>query len=255
MRQADQIRETALDNFIRPARAAGHTEIIIRAGDLHTYMKLSNAMPAVCSALRSTKFQELAGVRLAGITGPAAGANVYFRFEMADEPAERGRAPYRRNSEETGPVAPQTAAVPAEIDFNDALVLVSCVKTKLHYPAPARLLYCSDLFSKIRRLLESRDARWYILSALYGLVRANTVIAPYELTLNTMGVKNRMAWAAKVLATLEPELPEYKRVIFFAGLRYREFLVEPIRRAGLQAEVPMAGLKFGEQLSWLSARR
>jgi len=111
---------------------------------------------------------------------------------------------------------------------------MSCVKSKLPHPAPARLLYCSDLFTKMRNLVEVQKAPWFVLSALHGLVPADQEIAPYALTSNTMGVEERRAWAARVFEALEPELKGHKRVVFFASQRYREFLVEPIQQAGLQ---------------------
>lgn len=255
MSQADQIRETALERYIRPARMAGQQEATIRAGDLHSLMKLSNAMPAVCSALRSGKFEELAGVRQVEVTGPAAGANVYFRFDLTGRVDEPELASPRRRAEVARPARAAAAPASGQVDLRDALVLVSCVKSKLPHPAPARLLYCSDLFTKVRRLVEAQNARWFVLSALHGLVPSDQEIAPYEHTLNTMGVEDRRAWAAKVYKALEPQQEGYRRVVFFAGQRYREFLIEPIQRAGLQVEVPMEGLALGEQLAWLSARQ
>jgi hypothetical protein len=69
MTQADRIRQFALDHLVRPARAAGRAEIIIRAGDIHSEMRLSNAMPAVCSAIGSKQFEELAHVTSVKHTG------------------------------------------------------------------------------------------------------------------------------------------------------------------------------------------
>jgi len=254
MSQADEIRQTAFEKYILPARTAGQKDVIIRAGDLHSVMRLSNAMPAVCSALRSSKFEQLADVTRLEVIGPANGANVYFRFGLA----EKG-AVVRAAASETRPQAsPRGRALspPAgSFDLSNAIVLVSCVKSKLPSPAPARILYCSDWFTKARRLVEGQEARWFVLSALYGLVPPRKEIAPYELTLNTMGVARRRSWADGVLQQLEPELDQCKRVIFFAGLRYREFLVGPLLKRGLQVNVPMQGLAQGEQLSWLGSHQ
>ncbi|GGE33590.1 hypothetical protein GCM10007276_08610 [Agaricicola taiwanensis] len=137
------------------------------------------------------------------------------------------------------------------MDLSDALVLVSCVKSKLSRTAPARELYCSAWFAKVRRLIESQNAHWFILSALHGLVKPDRNIAPYEETLNKFGVADRRKWAAHVYEALEPELGAYPRVVFFAGLRYREFLIGPVLSTGRQVDVPMEGLAQGEQLSWL----
>jgi hypothetical protein len=78
MTQADRISQFALDHYVAPARAAGRVEITIRAGDLHQAMGLSNPMPAVCSAIGSSKFNEPAQVTLVTRAGPAKSANVYF---------------------------------------------------------------------------------------------------------------------------------------------------------------------------------
>lgn len=250
MSQADWIRQIALESYILPARAAGQEQVVIRAGDLHSAMKLKNAMPAVCSALHSEKFESFAGVTKLDVSGPANGANVYFRFAVTPSLAAPARGALQRE-------APQHHTEKAELttlDLSGAVVLVSCVKSKLPKAAPARLLYCSDWFTKVRNVVEPQGVPWFVLSALHGLVPADKEIAPYELTLNTMGVADRRAWADSIYRTLVPELQGHKRVVFLAGLRYREFLVAHLERDGWEIEVPMEGLTIGQQLSWLSAR-
>ena len=76
MTQADRIREFVLQRRLVPARSAGRTEVTVRAGDVHRDMRLSSAMPAVCSALGGRKFEEYAKVRLRDRSGPENGANV-----------------------------------------------------------------------------------------------------------------------------------------------------------------------------------
>ena len=142
----------------------------------------------------------------------------------------------------------------ASLDLTDALVLVACVRRKLSEPAPARLLYRSEWFNKVRTLVETQKADWLILSALYGVVAPDTCIAPYEKTLNSAGVAERRAWAEKVRRQLAPSVIGRRRVVIFAGQRYREFLVPALLNDGYQVDVPMANLRIGEQLAWLAAR-
>lgn len=139
-------------------------------------------------------------------------------------------------------------------DLADALVLVSCVSQKLSEPAPARLLYRSEWFTKVRTLIEARKADWFILSALYGVVAPDTRIAPYEKTLNIAGVAERRAWAENVSRQLCPHLVGRRRIVIFAGQRYREFLMPALLRDGHEVDVPMANLRIGEQLAWLAER-
>ncbi|MEI2386163.1 DUF6884 domain-containing protein [Breoghania sp. JC706] len=142
----------------------------------------------------------------------------------------------------------------ASIDLTNALVLVSCVSQKLIRPAPARLLYRSDWFLKVRSLVESQEADWLILSALHGVVAPDVEIAPYEKTLNAAGVPERRAWAESTFRQLNSHLTGRRRIVMFAGLRYREFLVPALLADGYEVDVPMANLRIGEQLAWLGAR-
>lgn len=87
MTQADRIRQFVVDQFIAPARQQGRTEVVIRAGDVHQQMSLTNAMPAVCSAIGSSKFEHLAGVTKTGLRGPSNGANAYFTFNLSARPS------------------------------------------------------------------------------------------------------------------------------------------------------------------------
>jgi hypothetical protein len=64
----------------------------------------------------------------------------------------------------------------ARLDLTGAVVLVSCVKSKRSHRAPARLLYTSAWFQKVRDIVEASDARWFILSARYGLVAPDAEI-------------------------------------------------------------------------------
>jgi hypothetical protein len=84
------------------------------------------------------------------------------------------------------------------------------------------------------------------------LVAPNTEIAPYEYTLNTLRIAERRDWANKVLTRLLGEIADERRIVMFAGHRYREFLEEPLERRGLKVDAPMEHLRRGEQLAWLS---
>jgi hypothetical protein len=86
MTQADRIHDFVIDRYIAPARAEGRSEITVRAGDVHQAMGLANAMPAICSAIGSNKFQALARATLVKWIGPGNGANVYFHFRLTAGP-------------------------------------------------------------------------------------------------------------------------------------------------------------------------
>lgn len=135
----------------------------------------------------------------------------------------------------------------------DDLYLVSCVSKKINRRAPARDLYCSEWFRKARSYVEATGSPWLILSAKYHLVAPETVLDPYNTTLKNMAVNERRSWADEVLLQFDKTGRCVDRVIFLAGERYREFLLDGMKRRGVRVHVPMAGLGIGQQLAWLKA--
>ena len=137
----------------------------------------------------------------------------------------------------------------------ERLYLVSCVSKKLPHAAPARELYRSTWFVLARKLIERDGAPWYILSAKHGLVHPESVIAPYDQSLNAMRVADRREWAARLKFQMDESLPSAEEVTVFAGQRYREYLEDYLRHRFDSVTVPMRGLGIGKQLSWLKHGR
>jgi hypothetical protein len=114
---------------------------------------------------------------------------------------------------------------PGEPMISVRCYLVSCVSEKRNAPAEARDLYLSALFTKARAYVEQSGDPWFILSAEHGLVSPQDVVAPYDKTLNKMGISARRAWAEKVIDQMASRLPACEEIVVFAGARYREFLM------------------------------
>lgn len=133
--------------------------------------------------------------------------------------------------------------------------LVSCVAAKRAHAAPAADLYVSALFTKARAYVERSgpDARWFILSALHGLVDPRAVLDPYNVTLHGMRRAERLAWGAAVHARLRDATdPERDHLVLLAGRAYRDPLMERLLADGYRVSVPMEGLTIGRQLQWLA---
>ena len=134
--------------------------------------------------------------------------------------------------------------------------MVGCVKSKRAVPAPARDLYISPLFMGRRRYVESTCRRWFILSALHGLVTPDEVLAPYDATLLNATSARRRAWSKRVLAALDELRGPLQGLVFeiHAGKEYRDFgLVDGLRVRGAEVEVPAAGLGIGKQLTFYAS--
>ena len=128
--------------------------------------------------------------------------------------------------------------------------LVGCVKRKLETPAKAKDLYISALFRGRRGFVEASCDSWWILSAKHGLVDPEEVLAPYDLTLKSMGRAERREWAARTLAELVAIVrPQMGDVIeFHAGADYREYgLRTGLEAMGCQIEIPTEHLTMGQQ--------
>jgi hypothetical protein len=133
-----------------------------------------------------------------------------------------------------------------------SITIVACVSLKENQPNPAKDLYKSPWFKKARAYVEKQDWDWYIVSAKYGLLHTDKVIEPYELTLNNMKATERKQWSEKVFKEILQVFPEKGTVRFFAGKRYREYLVPLLQEVGYTVEIPLMGLGIGQQLAWLS---
>lgn len=132
------------------------------------------------------------------------------------------------------------------------IILISCVSMKLEKEAKAKDLYISPLFKMNYAYAQtlSPDAI-YILSAKYGLVDPEQIIAPYEQTLNTMKSGQVKDWALDVIDQMGGKVNfQNDEIIFLAGERYRKFLIPLCRNAS----VPLEGLGIGKQLGWLKKK-
>ncbi len=135
------------------------------------------------------------------------------------------------------------------------IYLISCVSKKLEEASVASSLYISPLFKKnleYARLLGGKDEDIFILSAKYGLVPLDTIIEPYNKTLNNMSNVEKKEWALDIMEDLKYvvglENMEDTTFVFLAGLNYRKFLVRDLP----SVIVPMEGLPIGKQLQFLT---
>lgn len=136
--------------------------------------------------------------------------------------------------------------------MNKTIYLVSCASEKQDFTCRADELYTSTLFTKSAAYAKKHADRWFILSAKYGLVFPEQIINPYDVTLRKKGVNEKKLWAGRVFEELQPYLSAKDTVVFLAGQPYRQYLIDKIREMGCRVEVPMEGLRIGEQLQWLS---
>ncbi|MFI3314054.1 MAG: hypothetical protein R3Y04_00115 [Rikenellaceae bacterium] len=132
------------------------------------------------------------------------------------------------------------------------IILIFCVSKKLDTPHPAEELYVSPLFKKALAYAKSLNLdRIFILSAEHGLLPLDRVIAPYNKTLNKIGVNDRRLWAQGVLNDLREECDlDNDHFTVLAGMKYREFIFAKLKHC----DVPMERMSIGRQLSFLTPK-
>lgn len=131
------------------------------------------------------------------------------------------------------------------------IALISCGKSKRRESAPAHQLYTGALFQKSLAYARHMKAdEIYVLSALHGLLELTQDIAPYEKTLNGMPYGEVAQWTDRVLVQLRARTNlATDRFVILAGKTYRSRLVPHLTNV----ELPLDGLRLGEQLRFLKA--
>ena len=131
----------------------------------------------------------------------------------------------------------------------NTVILISCVSKKLDRDAKAKDLYISTLFKLNLQYAESLSSNAiFILSAKYGLLPLDKIVAPYNLTLNNMKASERKSWANTVIEQLDGILDvQETHFIFLAGQKYRQYLIPHLS----SYEAPLQRLRIGEQLQYL----
>ncbi len=124
--------------------------------------------------------------------------------------------------------------------------LISCVSKKQKRPDRAIALYTSDLFKKSVLFAQSKGLPVFILSAKYGLLNSDRVIAPYDETLNKKTTQDLDAWAKRAAKAIELEFGE-QTLLVLAGSKYLSF----VKYTNNRIVDPLKGLGIGRRLQSL----
>jgi len=134
------------------------------------------------------------------------------------------------------------------------IVLLSCTKSKLDKPCPAKDMYSpSPMFQKTKAYGEAlKPDKMFILSAKYGLLPMDKQIEPYDLTLKNMKSDEKDKWGDMVKGQMGKigVSPESDKFVFLTGSEY----MKPLKKfiPDENTESPMDGKRMGERLSWLN---
>lgn len=121
--------------------------------------------------------------------------------------------------------------------------LLSCTSMKQSHRCKASEMYQkSPRFALAYQYAKKTCEVVYILSAKYGLIHENTIIEPYNETLNEKTDRERMNWAQNVLFDLKKvQSLKDDEFLIIAGMKYCQFLLPAIHHY----ERPLAGVSLG----------
>ena len=130
------------------------------------------------------------------------------------------------------------------------IAFIGCVKTKKPYPCKAIELYNSPLFKKSVEYARKKGiSQIFIISAKYGLIASDMVIAPYEETLNGKSDKHLKHWAYKVIKQADAiGIKRNEEILFLGGENYVKYL----RLIYKNAHEPLKGMPLGVRLKFLN---
>jgi hypothetical protein len=147
------------------------------------------------------------------------------------------------------PPAMETS-LPTQCTVVRRVALISCSDEKLEYAAPAKELYCSQLFQMTRRYVEKKYDLWLILSGEHNVLLPDEVVAPYNRRAPS-NLFGKLGWGIRTGLKLDRLLPEPCHIDIFAGADYVDAVIRDLQDAGHAVNAPMAGLQVGERLNWL----
>ena len=131
------------------------------------------------------------------------------------------------------------------------IILVGCGARKRDRASTAAALYTGGLTRSSIAHAEQRGWRWFILSALHGLLEPSRQVAPYE---HRLARSEASAWAERICRRLERVCGHGPRVYeLHCGASYAVPLMAA--RPAWSWATPLAGLQVGQRLRWYARRR
>jgi len=127
------------------------------------------------------------------------------------------------------------------------ILLISCGKNKTELPKQAMLLYTGALFKlQLQHAKEQNPDRLYIMSAKYGLLELDELIAPYDYSLIGKDKEFKIEWSNNILHQLSEKNVDVKtdEFIILGGINYWEYLIDHITNY----TIPFKGLEAGNTL-------
>lgn len=132
------------------------------------------------------------------------------------------------------------------------IALIACSKSKHTQTTEAQYMYLGNLFKQSLALAkEMKMDEIYILSSEYGLLNLDSTINPDAVCLMKFNAEEKKSWSKNVISQLDHKTDLNNDCFYiFAGRNYRKDIVGALTHF----QIPMEGLKVGEQLKYLNTQ-
>jgi hypothetical protein len=127
------------------------------------------------------------------------------------------------------------------------------LQVQARHRSTARELYTGHLFQKAVAWAEQHRYRWFIISALHGLVTADQTLQPYNFTIKELRKPERESWAYRAISCqLSKYAPSGSHAFLIMPEPYRRHIQTTLRERGITYENPVEGMGIGQQMKWLT---
>ena len=124
-----------------------------------------------------------------------------------------------------------------------SIFIINCSKEKLNYPIKASDMYCSERFILSKKIAKKQGNKWYVLSAKYGLISPDTIIEPYDISVNDWSEKEKKEYASKVIKQISDYGIGKDRLVFLCNSPYTNDILKKLEKKKCQIVAPFFHLK------------
>lgn len=110
------------------------------------------------------------------------------------------------------------------------IALIGCSSLKQNRSCQAKDLYLGKIFVLSYRIAKKENLPIFILSAKYGLITENDIIAPYDLSLKDLNNQGKKEWSQKVITKMNLLGIYNTTKHYFCGQSYHKYLPSGIYR-------------------------
>jgi hypothetical protein len=131
------------------------------------------------------------------------------------------------------------------------IFIITCSSQKIKTESPARDLYLSERFILAKKLADEYADQWFIISAKYGLLEPDQVVAPYDKNLKELSLQEYKLWSEKNIRKLDYCLTEKINFICLGEEEYFLDIETYLLRQGNTINIPFRHIEKDNRVPWL----